>query len=119
MDEQREQLEYLKNNYTVLSLLEAQKNREIDVETMILPTTFKRLHFVLGDEYNVGEPDFYGNIVITSIQPKLLASISLMTIHSLVENGYDRYSIILQIYNMCKKSSSIEELINLISKMLE
>jgi len=117
MDEQREQLEYLKENYTVETLLEAQCNSEIDVETMILPTSFKRLGFTLGETYNIGDSDFYGNITITSEQPKLLASISLMTIHTLVENGYDRYSIIMKLSDMCKKSSSTEELVDSIAEL--
>jgi len=112
MDEQREHLEYLKANYTVASLIEAQYNRDIDVETMILPTSFKRLGFVLGESYNVGEADFYGNIVITSEQPKLLSSIALMTIHHLVEDGYDRYSVIMKISDLCSKSTSTETLVD-------
>ena len=117
MDEQREQLEYLKENYTVETLIEAQCNSDIDVETMILPTSFKRLGFVLGETYKVGESDFYGNINITSEQPKLLSAISLMTIHKLVEEGYDRYSIIIRISNLCKTSSSTETLVEAIASL--
>ncbi|RLC44735.1 MAG: hypothetical protein DRH57_08900 [Candidatus Cloacimonadota bacterium] len=117
MDEQREQLEYLKENYTVESLITAQCNNDIDVETMILPTAFKRLGFVLGEVYKVGESDFYGNRNITSEQPKLLSSIALMTIHKLVEDGYDRYGVIMRISDMCIKSTSTEELVDSIAEL--
>ena len=42
-NEQREQLNHLKENYTVESLIEAQEKNEIDVEAMFIPTSFKSL----------------------------------------------------------------------------
>ena len=116
--EQREGLEYLKENYTVLSLLEAQNNHEIDVEAMFVPTSFKRLGFVKAKAYKVNDDDFYGNIIIETEQPNLISSISLMTIHKLMEMNYDRYGVIMGIKSVCEKCNSSEEVIKAIAEMI-
>lgn len=118
MDEQREQLEYLKENYTVISLIEAQKNNEIDVETMILPTSFKRLGFTSADHYKVNEEDFYGNIVIETEQPHLISAISLMTIHKLMDMNYDRYQTIMAIKQICEKNNTTEAVLSEIATII-
>ncbi len=118
MNEEREQLEYLKENYTVATLLEAQKNNEIDVEALILPTSFKRLGFMKGDSYAVGLSDFYGNIVVETERPKLISAISLMTIHRLMELKYDRYNTIMAIKRICQNNTSTEDVLKEIASII-
>ncbi len=117
-NEQQEQLSHLKENYTIESLLAAQENNAIDVETMFIPTSFKRLSFMGAKTYKVNESDFYGNIIIETDQPKMLSAISLMAIHKLVESGYDRYGVILSIKNICQHSFNTDGVIKGIQLMM-
>lgn len=118
VNEQQEQLNHLKENYTVQSLIEAQENNEIDVETMFVPTSFKRLSFMGAKHYKVNASDFYGNIVIETEQPRLLSAISLMTIHTLMTKNYDRYGVILAIKQICERSSSTSSVIKGVANII-
>ena len=118
VDRQREQLNYLKTSYSVTGLIEAVKNNEIDVETMFIPTTFKRLTFIGAKQYKTNSSDFYGNIIVETEQPRLISAISLMTIHSLMEHGYDRYQVIMMIKHICEKSFNTQSVIKAIANII-
>lgn len=111
-------LKQIKEKYSsIKEVLKAIENKELDIESLSSPTGFKRLGFVKSEDgkYKVGEPDFYGNIIVYCDLPKTISVISLIIIHKSMEMKNDRYSVILDIKHFCKNSNTTKELIEKIT----
>jgi len=112
-NEQRENLEKIKLLYPNLELLPHDINNEIiDIESMNITQGFKRCSFVFFEEYKVSKPSFYGNITCSCDKPKSVSALALLTIWSLMDLGYDRYTIIMKIVGIIQGCQSTPELIN-------
>lgn len=125
---QDNQLDYLKEKYnnSISKVINAVRAGELDIETLNIPVSFKRLHFVQAKndiDLEVSESDFYGNISVQCKLPKTVSAISLMTIHKLTEMGYDRYGTIMAIKKLTETSTStanlIDDIVTIVPNALE
>lgn len=113
-------LNLLKEHYnnSIPRIMDAIEKNKLNIENMVIPTFFKRLNFITSPIFRVSDSDFYGNIIVETQRPKTVSAIALLTIRTLVEMGYDRYSIILQIKGFAQESKDESELINSISRLV-